>query len=56
MTASPGEPPSVTSGLKVLAHPIKPASPIRLLFKQQPKISVFSAHAIFTTFCASFFQ
>ena len=33
---------------------VKPASPIRLLYEELPKVYVFSAHEIFTTFCASF--
>ena len=33
---------------------VKPASPIRLLYEELPKVYVFSAHKIFTTFCASF--
>ena len=37
-TASPAEAPSVTSGLRVL---IQPASPIRLLCEQLPKVCVF---------------
>ena len=53
-TASPEEPPSVTSRLRVSVQPAKPASPIRLLCEELSKIYVFSAHKIFTTFCAPF--
>ena len=53
-TASPEEPPSVTSGLRVSVQPAKPASPIRFLCQQLPKVYVFSADKIFTTFCAFF--
>ena len=53
-TASPAGPHSVTSGLRMSVQPVKPASPIRLLYKELPKVYVFSAHSIFTTFCASF--
>ena len=31
----------------------KPASPIRL-YEELPKVCVFSAHKIFTNFCAAF--
>ena len=51
MTASPEEPPSVTLGLRVS---IQPASPIRFLYEELPNVYVFSAHKIFTTFCAPF--
>ena len=54
MTASPEGTPSVTSASKVSVQPAKPAPPIRLLCEELPKIHVFSAHWIFTTFCASF--
>ena len=54
MTASPEEPPSVTSGLRVSVQATKPVLPIRLLYKQLPKVYVFSAHQMFTTFCAPF--
>ena len=49
-TASPKEPPSVTSGLRVSVQPAKPASPIRLLCEQLSKVDVFSTHKTFTTF------
>ena len=51
---SPDKPPLVTSGLKMSVQPAKPASPIRLLCEQLPKVYVFSAHKIFTAFCAPF--
>ena len=35
-------------------QPVKPASPIRLLYEELPKVYVFSARKIFTTFCGSF--
>ena len=54
MTASPAEPQSVTSGLRMSVQLTKPASPIRLLCKQLPKVDVFSLHKIFTTFRAPF--
>ena len=54
MTASPAETPSVTSGLRVSVRPAKPASPIRLLFEELPKVYAFSAHKMFTTFCVPF--
>ena len=41
-------------GLRVSVQPAKPASPIRLLCKEIPKVYEFSAHKIFTTFCAPF--
>ena len=50
-TASPEEPPSVTSGLRVS---VQPASPVRLLYEKLLKVYVFCAHQIFTTFCAPF--
>ena len=53
-TASTKEPPSVTSGLRVLVKPVKPASPIRHLCEQLPNVYVFSAHTTFTTFCIPF--
>ena len=34
--------------------PVKPVSPIRLLFEELPKVYVFSAHKIFMPFCAPF--
>ena len=45
---------SVTLGLRVWVQPAKPASPIRLLRDQLLNVYVFSAHNIFTTFCAPF--
>ena len=54
MTASPAETPSVTSGLKVSVQPAKPAPTIRLLCEELPKVYAFSAHKMFTTFCAPF--
>ena len=54
MTASPEEPPSVTSGLRVSVLSAKPASPILFLYEELPKVYVFSAHKMFTTFCAPF--
>ena len=53
-TASPKEPPSVTSELRVSVQPAKPTSPIKLSGKELPKLNVFSAHTIFTIYCASF--
>ena len=52
MTRSPVEPLSVKSELRVSVQPAMPASLIRLLYKELPNIYVFSAHKIFTTFCA----
>ena len=54
MTASPAEISSVTSGLRVSVQSAKPALPIRLLCEKLPYVYVFSAHKMFTTFCASF--
>ena len=53
-TASPEEPPSATTGLRLLVHPAKPALPIRFLCEELPNVYVFSKHKMFTTFCASF--
>ena len=53
-TASPEEPPSVTSGLRVSVQSTKPSSPIRLLYEQLPKVYVFSAHKICKTFVLLF--
>ena len=53
-TASPKEPPSVTSGLRVSAQPAKPALLIRLLYEQLPKVHALCAHGMFTTFCVLF--
>ena len=54
MTASLKEPPTVTSGLRGAVQPIKPALPIRFLYKELASDYVFSAHKMFTTFCAPF--
>ena len=54
MTASPQEPPSITWGLRVSVQPVKPASHIRFLYEELPNVYVFSAHKMFTTFCAPF--
>ena len=54
MTASPEEPPSVTSGLRVSVQPAKPALPIRFLYEELPEVDVFSAYKMLTTFCAPF--
>ena len=54
MTASPKESPSVTSGLRESVQPTKPAIPIRFLYEKLPNVYVFSAHKMFTTFCAPF--
>ena len=54
MAASPAGIPSVTSGLKVPVQPAKPASSIRFLCEELPKVYVFSARKIFTIFCAPF--
>ena len=53
-TASPTETPSVTSGLRVSVQQAMPALPIRFLYEELPKVYVFSAHKMFTTFCAPF--
>ena len=54
MMASPEETPSVTSGLRVSVQPAKLALPIRLLYEELLNVYVFSAHKMFTTFCAPF--
>ena len=54
MTTSPAEIPSVMSGLRVSVSPAKPALPIKFLYKELPNVYVFSAHKMFTTFCAPF--
>ena len=54
MTASPEETPSVTSGLRVSVQPAKLVLPIRFLYKELLNVYVFSAHKMFTTFCAPF--
>ena len=48
------ESPLVTLGLRVWIQPAKPDSPVRLLCDQLLKVYVFSAHKIFTIFCAPF--
>ena len=53
-TASSEEPPSATSELRESAQPAKPVLPIRLFYKELPKVYVFSAHKMFTAFCARF--
>ena len=53
-TASLAESPSVTSGMRIMVQPANPASSIRFLREQLPKVYVFSAHKIFTIFCAPF--
>ena len=54
MTASPAETSSVKLRLRVSVQPTEPALPIRFLYEELPKICVFSAHEMFTTFCAPF--
>ena len=54
MTASPAEALSATSGLRVSIEPAKSALPIRFLYEELPNVYVFSAHKMFTTFCAPF--
>ena len=46
--------PSVTSGLRVSGPPAEPALLIRFLYEELPNVYVFSAHEMFTTFCAPF--
>ena len=46
--------PSIMSKLRVSVQPAKPASPIRLLCEELPKVYVYSAQKIFTTFCVPF--
>ena len=53
-TASPDEPQSITSGLRVSVHPAEPALPIRFLCEELPNVYVFSARKIFMTFCTPF--
>ena len=53
-TASPKEPLSVMSELRVSVQSAKSASPIWLLCEELPKVYVFSARKMFTTFCAPF--
>ena len=54
MTASPQKLPSVTSGSRMSVQPAKPALPIRFLCEELTNVYVFSAHKMFTTFCAPF--
>ena len=54
MTASSEETSLVTSGLRVSVQQAKPALPTKFLYKELPKVYVFSAHKMFTTFCAPF--
>ena len=54
MTASPTETLSVTSGLRESVQPAQPAFTIRFLYEVLPNVYVFSAHKMFTTFCAPF--
>ena len=54
MTASPEELPSITLGLGVSVQPAKPTSPIWFLYQELPKVYVYSAHKIFTTFVLLF--
>ena len=54
MTTSPEETPSVASGMRVSVQSAKPALPIRFLYEELPNVHVFSAHKMFTTFCAPF--
>ena len=54
MMASPPETPSVTSELRVSVQPAQPDLPIRFLYKELSNVRVFSAHKMFTTFCAPF--
>ena len=54
MAASPAKSPSVTSELKVSVRPAKSALPIRFLYEELPNVYAFSAHKMFTTFCAPF--
>ena len=49
--ASPEEPSSVTSGLRVS---VQLALPITLLYEELPNVYVFFARKMFTTFCAPF--
>ena len=44
----------MTSGLGASVQPVKPASRVRFLYEQLPKVRVFSAHKMSTTICASF--
>ena len=43
--------PSVKSGLRVS---VQPASHVRFLYEETPKVYVLPAHKKFTTFCAPF--
>ena len=53
-TALPAESPSVALGLRVWVQPAKLDSPVMLFCEELPKAYAFSAHKIFTTFCAPF--
>ena len=44
----------MTPGLRGSVQPTKPALPIRGLHEELPNVDVFSAHKMFTTFCAPF--
>ena len=44
----------MTSGWRVSVQAAKPAFPIRFLYKELPKVDVFSANKMFTIFCAPF--
>ena len=44
----------MTPGLRVSVQPAEPAIPIRFLYEELPNVYVFSAHKMFTTFCAPF--
>ena len=51
MTVSPEESSSVTSGLRVS---VQQDLPIRFFYEELPTVYVFSAHKMFTAFCAPF--
>ena len=51
MTASPKEPPSVTSELRMA---VQPALPISFLYEELPKVYMLFEHKMFTAFCAPF--
>ena len=54
ITASPAESSVSNVGMRVWVQPAKPDLSVRLLCDQLPKVYVFSAHKIFTIFCAPF--
>ena len=56
MTASPSETPSARSRLRVSVQPAKPDLPIKFLYEELLNVDMFSAHNMFTTFCAQFSQ